>query len=657
MLYSATFYKATHCFYCFALRFICVALLITVTGVDAWAQDCPHNIDFEDGDFTGWICYTGSVASIDNRNIITLNQSGAEYDRHTMYSSFPSAGTDPYSGLPINCPNGSGHSIRLGNNKGGGQAEGISYTFTIPDNRESYSLIYHYAVVFQDPDHLESQQPRMEIEIANLSDNEVIECSSFTFHPFGSVLPGFFLSPNPGGETPVWCKDWSAVSINLDHKAGKTIRLFFKTADCTFKRHFGYAYIDVNSECSSEFVGATYCHDDTAVSVVAPYGYQHYKWFDKTSNRVLGTSQTLRLQPPPPVGTTVAVELIPFDGYGCLDTMYARLVDTLTVRAIAGPDLLSCNLKPVQLGVPPKPGLVYNWTPETGLSNPNTANPFANPLITTSYILTANSFGGGCVSTDNVLVTSSVIDSSLQLVGKAAYCITSNDSAILKVKPENTIQWFKNNIRLNGISQPNYRVTQSGSYYARLQNADGCTLSTKSKKIVIETPRPGITYPVKFAIRKLPLSLKARTFGDTAIWNPGVNLDNPQSFTPIFNGSIDQLYRIDITTLAGCLTQDTQFVKMVERVEIFVPTAFTPNHDGHNDYLHPLARGLKEIHFFRIYNRLGQLLYEMNSDEAKGWDGNLNGNPQSSQTVVWTIEGVGLDNIIYRKSGTTVLLR
>jgi hypothetical protein len=82
------------------------------------------------------------------------------------------------------------------------------------------------------------------------------------FYPIWNHTSGFFLSPKSQDTTGVWCKDWSAVSINLDNNAGKTIRLFFKTADCTFTRHFGYAYIDVNSECSSEFVGATYCPDD-----------------------------------------------------------------------------------------------------------------------------------------------------------------------------------------------------------------------------------------------------------------------------------------------------------------------------------------------------------------------------------------------------------
>ena len=202
--------------------------------------------------------------TVNGVNVLDLQPtSGPVFDRQTMYTANSGAGVDPYGGFPVNCPNGSKHSIRLGNNSAGTQAEGISYEFTIPADRDIYSLIYHYAVVFQDPNHAQYQQPRLVIEITNVTDNKTISCSSFTFIPYGTLLPGFFQSPNPGGDTPVWCKDWSAVSVNLDGNAGKTIRLFFKTADCTFKKHFGYAYIDVNSECSSEFVGSTYCKDDT----------------------------------------------------------------------------------------------------------------------------------------------------------------------------------------------------------------------------------------------------------------------------------------------------------------------------------------------------------------------------------------------------------
>src|SRR5882672_1503222 len=107
------------------------------------AQSCPYNIDFESGNFDGWTCYIGSVASVGGTNVITLNNSGGPvYNRHTMYSSNPGDGVDEYGGFPRNCPNGSGHSIRLGNNEAGTQAEGVSYDFTIPTGTNVYNLIY-----------------------------------------------------------------------------------------------------------------------------------------------------------------------------------------------------------------------------------------------------------------------------------------------------------------------------------------------------------------------------------------------------------------------------------------------------------------------------------------------------------------------------------
>ncbi|MBA4140432.1 MAG: PKD domain-containing protein [Segetibacter sp.] len=804
-----------------------VAFLLTCTSNKALAQSCPTNIDFESGTFNGWTCYTGNVAAVNGQNVISLTPSGGPVDdRHTMYSSFPGNGVDPYGGFPINCPNGSGHSIKLGNTSGGNQAEGISYEFTIPANENAYTLIYNYAVVFQDPNHQIYEQPRMEIEITNVTDNTIISCSSFTFIPYGTALPGFALSPNPGSNTPVWYKDWSAVSISLAGNAGKKIRLFFKTADCTFNRHFGYAYIDVNSECSGTFVGATYCSDDTAVNVVAPYGYQGYTWYNNTQTQVLGKQQVLTLKPPPARGTTIAVKLDPYNGYGCQQTLFAQLIDSLTVVANAGRDTSSCNRNPVPIGALPKAGLVYKWKPAAGLSNPAIANPVANPDITTTYILTTNHDGGGCVSTDTVMVKASTIDTSLQLIGRAIYCTGSGDSSIFRVQPTDSIQWFKDNIPIKGANGTEYRVTQTGVYRALLFNAEGCSLTTSTRQInissipvvriagpanpnqclvgnkfaftnnstnavgnvaykwtmgdgnqltnkdvsytytkagtyavkmvastssvcadssmsaiqvyqnaiadfsvkpvcinmpvqvinntidtlsspvnyswnlgngtvsnlkdpvspvyssagiypislsvntpqcpsplntvthpvIIERPKPGISYPEVYAVVNFPLPLKARQLGDSILWTPGINLNNPATYTPIFKGSAEQLYTIEIKTNSGCITIDTQLVKTVKNVEMYVPDAFTPNKDGTNDFLRPLLRGIKQLNYFRIYNRVGQIVFESKTDRP-GWDGTFKGVPQPTQAVVWMAEGVGVDGILHRRKGTTLLLK
>ncbi|MFT3935397.1 MAG: gliding motility-associated C-terminal domain-containing protein [Chitinophagaceae bacterium] len=640
-----------------ATKLVAVVCLITLCQIKLLAQDCPPNIDFENGTFNGWTCYTGHVASINGVNVITISPTGGPVgDRHTMLTSFPGDGLDPFGNFPVNCPNGSGHSIKLGNTSGGNEAEGVSYQFTIPANKDVYSIIYHYAVVFQDPNHLESEQPRMEVEVTNVTDNIKIECSSFAFHPYGSVLPGFELSNNPGSSTPVWFKNWSAVSINLDNMQGKTIQLFFKTADCTFRRHFGYAYVDVNTECSGEFTGAAYCPDDTAVNVVAPYGYQSYKWLNSSLTQTIGQGQVLTLQPPPPPGTKIAVELVPYNGYGCLDTLFARLEDTLTVNAHAGIDQRSCNGTAVQLGAPPKPGIVYRWSPETGLSDPHISNPLARPLADTRYIVTASSSGGGCATTDTVMVKADIVSDSLRLDGSAAYCITNNDSAILIVQPTNAIQWYRDGIPILNANQTSYHVPQSGSYYAYLSNEEGCAVTTIKKDIFIDVPRAGIAYPLKYVVIDVPVTLNARQFGKTVQWQPAISLNNAKIVSPTFSGASDQNYNIVLTTATGCVTVDTQVVKIISHADIYVPNGFTPNNDGKNDVLRPLLRGIKQLNYFRVFNRDGQLLFETNR-EYEGWNGLIKGHMQETQTIVWVVEGIGDDNKVYRRTGTSVLVR
>ena len=575
--------------------------------------------------------------------------------RHTIMNNSFNAQLDPYGGFPVNCPNGSGYSIRLGNDMGGGEAEGISYTFTVPANQNTYSLIYHYAVVFEGPNHLEAEQPRMVIEIENLTDNKLIDCSSFSFIPFGTVLPGFYISPNQVGDAPVWCKGWTAVSINLNNMAGKQIRLLFKTADCTFRRHFGYAYVDVDSQCSGEFVGATYCPTDTMVSVVAPYGYQNYNWYNNSFTQQLGNAQTLTFNPPPPVGQTVAVELIPYNGYGCKDTLYARLVDTLTVRSFAGVDATYCTV-PVQIGAPPRPGLSYRWSPATGLSDPNIANPFASPNVTTTYVLTTRSAGGGCATNDTMQVFSRAVDTSLQVLGKLEYCQGSGDSTVLVVSSTDSIQWFRDNVPIPGANGQRLRIARSGSYMAQLYNDFGCGRGTRSVAVLIEAPRAGVRYPDRFAVADLPLELRARDFGATTVWSPASSLSSANTPNPVFTGRTDEEYQVVLTTRAGCVTVDTLLVRVVPKVEIYVPTAFTPNKDGLNDILLPTGMGLKEFRYFRVYNRWGQLLFQTTA-EGRGWDGRINGVEAASQVVVWSVEGLGLDGQTHQREGTSMLIR
>jgi gliding motility-associated-like protein len=649
-----TWYKSHRWFWNY-LSLLCFIAIGECAGTAVYAQSCPVNIDFETGTFANWTCWLGRTSAVGDQNVISLNKiSGPVNGHHTMYSNNNSQ-VDPFGGFPVLCPNGSGHSIRLGSTEAGGQAEGVSYDFTVPANSNSYSVTFHYAVVFQSPNHRINEQPRMEVEVTNVTDNSIINCGSFSFIAIGSSLPGFQVS-NVVDTITVLYKKWSTVTVDLSGNAGKQIRLFFKTADCTFRRHFGYAYIDVDSDCGGSFVGAAFCKGDSVVHVTGPAGYAGYTWYDSALTTVLGKGPTLILKPPPVSGTSISLKLDPYDGYGCTKVLLALLKDTLQLSADAGNDALYCHTAGVSIGSPPRQELIYSWSPAAGLSNPEISNPIAAPDATTTYTLTASSVGGGCKTSDAVVIKSSAVDTTLRLAGKPAFCFGYGDSAVLKITPTQHIEWYRDNGAMDATGITAYNVAESGTYYAVLQNSDGCTLSTSKQTILIEQPVPPVTYPVKYAIINLTLPLEARHIGNQVLWKPAIWLDNPASYTPNFTSATEQLYAIEMHTAAGCVTVDTQLVKTVKNVEIYVPSGFTPNGDGNNDILRPVLRGVKGITYFRIFNRAGNLLFETNV-ERLGWNGIFKGVPQDPQTLVWMLECTGVDGYIFQRKGTTVLLR
>ena len=246
----------------------------------------------------------------------------------------------------------------------------------------------------------------------------------------------------------------------------------------------------------------------------------------------------------------------------------------------------------------------------------------------------------------------------MQLIGKSLFCINTGDSAVLKVQPTNGIKWFRNDGLIAGANQASFKVNQSGKYHAVLDNTDGCSIATRTEEIIIESPRPGITYPVQYAIINIEAELKARDFGISVLWDPPVHLNDPAIVNPLFTASaeLEQLYSISIKTAAGCMTVDNQLVKVIKEVKVYVPTAFTPDNNGLNDYIKPIMLGIREMKYFRIYNRGGQLVYDHQTN-ALGWDGKIGGLPQSTGVYVWMFQGTGWDKRVYIQKGTLALIR
>ena len=89
---------------------------------------------------------------------------------------------------------------------------------------------------------------------------------------------------------------------------------------------------------------------------------------------------------------------------------------------------------------------------------------------------------------------------------------------------------------------------------------------------------------------------------------------------------------------------------------VYVPTGFTPNADGKNDILKPTTSTAINNFIFRVYNRVGQIVFETRQPQA-GWNGRYKGVDQPQGTYVWvlTYTGPGGRTKVFR--GTAVLIR
>lgn len=444
------------------------------TKVYGQTSQCPQNIGFETGTLTNWQAYTGLISRTGD---ITINGSSVIPGRHTIFK-YQSNQLDPYGKFPVTCPNGSLYSLKLGNENTGAQVDRVSYTFQVPVNQANYSIIYNYAVVFQNPDHVDYEQPKFTARVFDVASNQYVNCGSFEFVA-SSGLPGF---QQASVGSSVFYKPWAPITINLFGYAGKTLRLEFTTNDCTRGGHFGYAYIDVNENCASPITGETYCAGNSFVKLSAPAGFKEYYWYDNNDfSHVLGTSNILTLSPAPPDLSRYALRIVPFPGLGCEDTLYTTIH--------ASPDILTLNVKDTIVGCASGISLREKSITQGSSSNlvfsyftdpdAQTYVPDPENVITsgTYYIRAVNA--AGCTDIKPVVVK---LDTSPSLI------ITNPDPVCIPEKVDITrakvtagsnstliYSYWKDKLATIPLNAPQV-IDSAGIYYIKGISTNGCSL-------------------------------------------------------------------------------------------------------------------------------------------------------------------------------------
>lgn len=275
----------------------------------------------------------------------------------------------------------------------------------------------------------------------------------------------------------------------------------------------------------------------------------------------------------------------------------------------------------------------------------------------------------GCTATTSATVTEPS-QLAMQVVGANAGCPGDDNGSITAVASGGTRPYF---VQLNGGGIQNVPANDTitltgltaGSYSVSLVDQNGCSVSRSS--IIRELP------PVLINL----LSDTTISMGDTAdlrvvhvspasqpqyAWSPLGTL-NCSTCRQVRAFPLETtVYYVTVTDSYGCTAIDNATVRVDEARNVFIPTAFTPNSDGHNDVFHVYAGpGVAQVKRMIIADRWGEIVFDASDIPANspihGWDGRLKGDEMMPGTFVYFIQVEFVNGHIQDYEGDVTLLR
>lgn len=185
-------------------------------------------------------------------------------------------------------------------------------------------------------------------------------------------------------------------------------------------------------------------------------------------------------------------------------------------------------------------------------------------------------------------------------------------------------------------------------------SAEGCSSDTMQGPIIIYGT-DAFAGNDTIAAASQPIQLNA-SGGLSYEWTPSTGLSATDVPDPVATNNVDRIYYLRAFTPEGCESFDTISIKIYKGPDIYVPTGFTPNGDGRNDVLKPIAVGISRFEFFVVFNRYGEQVFK-STNAGKGWDGRIKGQEQQTGSFVWMVSGIDFRGNKIFKKGTVLLIR
>jgi gliding motility-associated-like protein len=213
---------------------------------------------------------------------------------------------------------------------------------------------------------------------------------------------------------------------------------------------------------------------------------------------------------------------------------------------------------------------------------------------------------------------------------------------------------------------PTHIYTKPGNYDVKLSivGNDECLSDPETKTVVMGSkPVAGYSFVPAQPCKGMAVEITDSSqvaFGTVNKWNwniAGVRYSVEDPGPVVLSGANRVELRVE--TLEGCVSDlmvDSLVVGNLPCPEFFVPSAFSPNKDGHNDRFEFVAPGMLSVDLFKVFNRYGQLVYSSSNIHA-AWDGTYKGTAQPAGTYIYMIKGKDVSGAEHFKKGSVILVR
>ena len=206
----------------------------------------------------------------------------------------------------------------------------------------------------------------------------------------------------------------------------------------------------------------------------------------------------------------------------------------------------------------------------------------------------------------------------------------------------------------------NYIVAGADTLKVNVSDGGSCQIQ---RNTILKISKPEFELPSDAYQILRGESVQLHVSGGTSCeWRPASGLSDPTSFAPIASPLTTTEYQVSVTDSLGCTAVGR--VTVIVEETAFVPSLFTPNNDGSNDFLKIYGLGQVKNFSFTILNREGSRVFHTdNISEVVnvGWNGTTGGIDQPVGLYYWNVKGEtgnGKNLQLNGKfSGSIVLLR